>query len=85
MTTIKLAHPFKNSSGALVSEVTMRLPLVKDARIAENSGGTQVEKELRMIGNLCELSPDDLDRMAMSDYTLLQKQYVDFTSPRTES
>jgi hypothetical protein len=84
MKTIKLAHPFKNTSGVLVSEVAMRLPLVRDARIAENSGGTQVEKELRIIGNLCDLAPDDLDRLAMSDYALLQKQYVDFTSPRTE-
>jgi hypothetical protein len=51
----------------------MRRATVKDLRIMHNSGGTGAEKELRLGGNLCDLAPDDLDRMDIADYAGLQK------------
>ncbi len=82
MTTIKLAIPFKNISGIEIAEVKMRRATVKDLRIMHNSGGTDADKELRLIGNLCELAPDDLDRMDATDYATLQKTLQGFLSPR---
>ena len=80
--TITLNHPVKLTDGSLCSTLTMRRPTVKDMRIAQNSASTDMEKELRLVGNLCGLSPDDIDRLDFSDYAALQSQLQVFISPR---
>lgn len=79
---LKLDHPFKKADGTTCAEVTMRRASVKDLRIMHNSGKSDAEKELKLAGNLCQLSPDELDCMDASDYATLQEQLKVFTSPR---
>lgn len=63
---------------AKVGTVRMREPTVNDQLAADASKGTDAEKELAMMANLCELAPADIKAMPLRDYKRLQTAYLGF-------
>lgn len=76
--TITLNHPI-TVHGATVTELRMRRPKVKDMRIARKGSEDAAEQEVRLFANLCEVSPDDIDALDLSDYGKLQEVFRGFT------
>lgn len=74
---IKLKHGI-TIAGAKVQSIRMRAPTVADTLAADKMGGSSAEKELAIFANLCELAPQDLQGMLLSDYKLLQEAWASF-------
>lgn len=53
--------------------VKMREPKVRDMKIASADTTSQADQEIKLIGNLTNLSPDEMDDLSFKDYTTLQK------------
>ena len=77
--TVQLQYPL-SVDGIVMESLTMRRPLVRDRLIAEKSGGTEVEKEIRLIANLCEMAPQDTELLDLADYKKLQECLASFLS-----
>ena len=69
--TITLSRPFKTDAGT-VSEIAMREPTVADDLAADDAPGSDLQKEIRLFANLCQLAPDDIKRLPRRDYRRLQ-------------
>ncbi len=76
---IELTHAI-NIDGTKVSVLNLRRPKVRDMLSVEKSIDNDAEKEIQLFANLCEISPDNLLDLDMSDYAKLQKVYQDFLS-----
>lgn len=76
---IELTHSI-DIAGAKVGVLQLRRPKVRDMLSVEKSAENDAEKEIQLFANLCEVSPDDLLELDMSDYAQLQKAYQDFLS-----
>ena len=74
---IALQYPI-TADGALIERITMRRPRVRDRLIAEQAKGSEVEKEIRLIANLCELPPSYIELLDMADYVKLQECLASF-------
>jgi len=70
MTEIKL------SNGKIIK---MRKPKVRDMRIVANEEN-EIEKEMKLISNLTNLTFEELDEMEIDDYQKLQKALMGFLS-----
>lgn len=57
--------------------VQMREPKVRDMRIAQEAK-SDVEQELKLIGNLTAMTMDELDDLSIKDYTVLQTELKSF-------
>ena len=77
MKKITLEYP-ASDGGAKIDSLTMRRPKVRDLLAAERQGGTDADREMRLFSNLCEVSPDCISDMDMSDYLRLQEVYKGF-------
>ncbi len=58
--------------------VQMREPKVRDMRIASADTTSQADQEVKLIGNLTSLTPDEIDDLSLKDYTALQKALKGF-------
>lgn len=58
--------------------VQMREPKVRDMRIASTDTASQADQEVKLIGNLTSLSPDEIDELSLKDYATLQKALKSF-------
>lgn len=76
---IKLSRPIQ-ISGANVTTLTMREPLVQDQLTIGEIAGSDARKELALFANLCGVAPGDLERLPMRDYGKLQDAYKSFIS-----
>ena len=56
-------------------EVEARIPKVKDVKLVSNIEN-DVDREFALMGNLCSMSPEELDDMEYKDYQALQKQVL---------
>jgi hypothetical protein len=74
---IKLLTPIE-VDGAKVTGLRMREPRVKDQLVSQEIKGSDAEKELAMMANLCEVSPDDLKQLTLRDYKQVQKVFLGF-------
>ena len=63
-----------------ITELVLRRPKVQDRLTAERSGGSDIEKEMRLLSNLCEVAPDVILQLDLADYAALQEQLADFLS-----
>lgn len=79
--TIELLFPLETG----ISKLTMRRPKVRDIRAASQVGGGDVEVEIAMFANLCEVAPEDINNMDMADYGAIQKVYKSFLSGRKKT
>ncbi len=59
--------------------VRMREPKVLDIRLLKDIDDKE-EKELRLIGNLCEMSTAEIENLSLRDYGKLQEGLKDFLS-----
>jgi len=79
--TIDLLFPLDSG----ISYLTMRRPKVRDIRAASKIQGGNVEVEIAMFANLCEVTPEDINNLDMADYDALQKTYESFLSSRKKT
>jgi hypothetical protein len=75
---ITLSRPL-DVDGAPVSVLRMREPTVADQIAMEKSKGTDAEREISMIANLCEVSPADINKLTMRDYKRVQGAFLGFS------
>jgi hypothetical protein len=73
---ITLKFPLENGTNSL----TMRPPRVRDQLAADKTPGGDGDKEIMMFANLCEVTPNEISDLYMSDYRQLQKVFKDFLS-----
>ena len=76
---IKLSYPIEYNA-LPISEIAVRRPTVGDNLAAQKSAGSDAEREIRLIANLCELPPEAIQLLDMSDYASIQKVLSGFLS-----
>ena len=76
---IALQYPVR-VNGQEITELHMRRPKVRDRLVVEKISGSQAEKEVRFIANLCEVAPGDIEELDMADYTKVQEAVTNFLS-----
>ena len=59
--------------------IKMRKPKVRDMRVVANEEN-EIEKEMKLISNLTNLTFEELDEMGIDDYQKLQKALMNFLS-----
>lgn len=80
---MKLKYPIE-IEGETVEEIGIkRPPLARDARDAVRQarrGGDDSEpaREMYLLANICEVSPETIDLMDLRDYGRLQVELIDF-------
>lgn len=57
--------------------IKMREPRVLDVKFA-GARANKIDEEITLIGNLCGLSPDEVEDLTMKDYGLLQEALKGF-------
>jgi hypothetical protein len=75
---IELSRPLE-IDGAKVSTLRMREPTVADQIAMEKTKGTDAEREINMIANLCMQTPADIGRLPLRDYKRVQGAFMGFT------
>jgi len=75
--TIRLDYP-KKVDGAVTNIITMRPPKFKDRIRASRAAKNQVDIEVLMIADLCEISEEDLGNFEDCDALKLQEAYHSF-------
>lgn len=78
---IELAFPIQ-ISGVEVKHLIMRRPKVRDDLAAAKSSGSDEDKALMLVANLCEVTVDDLLDLDSADWAQLEKQVQDFRQAR---
>lgn len=78
---IVLDHPVE-AHGATVATVSMRRPRVADQLAAEKAPGGDGAREVALFANLCQVAPDTVRALALSDYLEMQRVFKDFLSRR---
>ena len=74
---VELSRPM-TIDGAQVKALRMREPTVADQLASEEMKGSDSAKEIAMLANLCEVSPDDIKRLTLKDYKKLQAAFLGF-------
>ena len=74
---VELSRPM-SIDGAQVKALRMREPTVADQLASEEMKGSDSAKEIIMLANLCEVSPDDIKRLTLKDYKKLQAAFLGF-------
>lgn len=67
-------------AGVKTSTISMRAPKVRDMLVMEKLGGSDAEKEIRLVASLCDLEPAVIEDMTLADYGRLQQAYRGFLS-----
>lgn len=78
---IELSRPIE-ISGAKVGYLTMREPLVRDMRAAKKQKKDDMDAEILLIANLCEVTQEDIDSLPMCDYQKVQEAFSGFFSSK---
>jgi hypothetical protein len=76
-TTIELKYPIK-IDGTEVRSLQIRRPKVRDQLVNAKLGKTDEEKEVRLLANLCEVAPENIEDLDLGDYKRLADAYVGF-------
>jgi len=76
---IELSRPIE-IDGAQVTTLRMREPTVADQLILEDMKGSDAAKEVALVANLCEVTPDDIKRLTLRDYRKVEKAFSGFTA-----
>jgi len=76
---IELAEPVV-VAGVKTSTISMRAPKVRDMLIMDKMGGSDAEKEIRLIASLCDIDQATIEDMSLADYRKLQDGYRSFLS-----
>lgn len=76
---IELSRPIE-IDGAQVTALRMREPTVADQLLLDEMKGSDATKEVTLVANLCEVTPDDIKRLTLRDYRKVQKAFSGFTA-----
>ena len=83
MKKIKLENPIK-IDGVEVNEISLRPPKVRDLIASSKKNIDEAEKEVNLIANLGEISPETVQELDLRDYIKIQEWLRDFLSASTE-
>ena len=83
MKKIKLENPIK-IDGVEVNEISLRSPKVRDLIVSSKKNIDEAEKEVNLIANLGEISPETVQELDLRDYIKIQEWLRDFLSASTE-
>lgn len=72
--TVRLSRPAE-VNGVQVDQLRLRAPTVRDIRVAQAGAADEEQRELNLFASLAEVSPKDLEGLALKDYTRLQTGY----------
>ncbi|WP_178306525.1 phage tail assembly protein [Vibrio algicola] len=81
---IKLAYPVALANKT-VETLSMRRPTVRELLLMEKHQGDDLEKDLYMMGLLCEVDDALLHQLDAMDFIKLQECYKGFFMPEKES
>ena len=76
--TISLQFPV-SVEGVEVHSLIIRRPKVRD-QLAAQSGGSEMEREIRLFANLTEQTPEVIQDLDLKDYQTLQEAFTGFLS-----
>lgn len=76
-TEITLDFPI-TAGGVETKKLRMRRPKVSDVRTAEAFKGNEAEREIKLMANLCDVAPADIEALDMADYDKLQETFKGF-------
>ncbi len=82
MEKIKLDNPIK-IDGVAVHEISLRAPKVRDLIAASKKNVSESEREVNLIANLAEISPETVQDLDLRDYMKIQEVLKGFLSPET--
>lgn len=74
---VTLSRP-ASFNGVEQSKVRMREPTVGDLEAGHEAKGNDASREISILANLCEVSPDDMRKLPYRDYVRLQTAYTGF-------
>ncbi|MEJ5039179.1 phage tail assembly protein [Pseudomonas sp. MYb398] len=72
--TVTLTAPAQ-ANNIKVDRLTLRAPTVRDIRAAQAGAGDEEQRELNLFASLAEVGVQDLEGLALKDYTRLQAGY----------
>ena len=78
-TTVTLEYPFE-FEGRTVDRLSLRRPTVADNLAVQKAAATDAEREIRLLANLAEVTPETIHRMDLKDYGKLQSALASFLS-----
>jgi len=78
---ITLYTPITDAMGNPISTLTMREPKVFDRLKFSYITGSEDEKDLMMIADLCNQPVDTLKNLTIADYKQLEDQFIVFMVP----
>jgi phage FluMu protein gp41 len=61
-------------NGKEVAELTIRKPTVKDLKLSNAAGKTELDRSLALIGDLAGLTPTDLDGLSLTDLSKINEE-----------
>ena len=79
MQTVTLEYPFE-FEGHAVNSLSLRRPTVADNLAVQKAALTDAEREIRLLANLAEVTPETIHRMDLKDYGKLQSALASFLS-----
>ena len=79
MPTVTLEYPFEHE-GQTIKSLTLRRPTVADNLAVQKTALTNAEREIRLLANLAEATPETIHRMDLKDYGKLQSALASFLS-----
>ena len=74
---VELSRPIE-IDGAVVTALRMREPTVADQLLLDEMKGGDATKEVTLVANLCEVTPDDIKRLTLRDYRKVQQAFTGF-------
>lgn len=80
MKKIQLETPIK-IDGVEVHEISLRGPKVRDLLVSDKKNISESEREINLIANLAEVSPEAIQELDLCDYLKIQEWLKDFLSP----
>jgi hypothetical protein len=78
-TTLTLEYPFE-FEGQTIKTLSLRRPTVADNLAVQKAAATDAEREIRLLANLAEVTPETIHRMDLKDYGKLQSALASFLS-----
>lgn len=69
--------------GVAVKALRMREPTVNDQLTVQEMKCSEVQQEIHMISNLCDIAPDDVKKLTLRDYRKVQQAFMGFTEAET--
>ena len=79
MEKFKLTEPIK-IDGVAIHELNLRTPKVRDLLIASKKDLADSEREVNLIANLAEVSPEVIQDLDLRDYLKIQSWLQNFLS-----